>query len=205
MRGEGSPLRASRAPGSRGPAARIGAIAWASSIQFFLAQWVVQSAWTTPFSLTRNYISDLGNTVCGPFSSAYVCSPWHALMNGSFVVIGATVVLGAAFLRDALRPSRLGVVSLALIAIAGLGFVLVGVFPENVNFPPHRLGAALQFVSGNLGQVVFGIAMLRRSRGVGVFSIASGLAGLIGTALFVSGHHGPLGVGGMERVAAYPP
>ena len=87
-----------------------------------------------------------------------------------------------------------------------VGFVLVGLFPENVNFPPHRLGAALQFVSGNLGQVVIGIAMLRARRGpvVATYGIASGLAGLLATALFVSGHYLGTGLGGMERLAAYP-
>lgn len=190
-----------------GGGGRAGAIAWISSIQFFLAQIVVQSAWTTSFSLTTNYISDLGNTACGMFpvgSTTYVCSPWHAWMNASFVATGIAVILGAGLLRDNVRPSRLALASLALIAVAGVGFILVGLYPENVNFPPHRLGAGLQFVCGNLGQVVFGIAMLRRARGVAFYSIVSGLVGLFATGLFVTGNHGPLAVGGMERLAAYP-
>ena len=68
----------------------IGAIVWMLAIQFFIAQIIVQSAWTTPFSLTANYISDLGNTTCGPYpvgSSMYVCSPWHAGMNASFICL----------------------------------------------------------------------------------------------------------------------
>lgn len=119
---EGSPPRASRSPSPPGRATRIGSIAWISSLQFFLAQADVQSAWTTPFSLTRNYISDLGNTTCGMFpvgSASYVCSPWHALMNASFITTGITVLFGAALLRDALRPSRLGAKSLALTAAGG--------------------------------------------------------------------------------------
>lgn len=180
---------------------------WASSIQFFVVQAVVQSAWTTPFRLTTNYISDLGNTTCGMFpagSTNYVCSPWYAWMNASFVLTGVTTLLGAGLLRDALRSSRWGLASLVMVGIAGLGFVLVGLYPENVNFPPHNLGAGLQFVCGNLGQVAFGIAMLRRSRGLALTSIISGLVGLLATALFVTGNHRPLGVGGMERLAAYP-
>jgi hypothetical membrane protein len=184
----------------------LGAIAWSSSAQFFLAQFVVQSAWTTPFSLTRNYISDLGNTSCGPYpagSETYVCSPWHAAMNASFIVIGLTTLLGAVLLRDA-RPARPWKWGLALVAVAGVGFVLVGCFPENVNFPPHRLGAALQFVSGNLGQVVLGISLLRSRRSWDACSIASGVVGLLATVLFVSRHFLNLGIGGMERLAAYP-
>jgi len=59
-------------------AIRLGAIVWIAAIQFFIAQIVVQSAWTTPFSLTANYISDLGNTTCAPYpagSTMYVCCP----------------------------------------------------------------------------------------------------------------------------------
>ena len=36
-----------------------GAFAWILTVQFFVAQGVVQSAWTTPFSLAHNMISDL--------------------------------------------------------------------------------------------------------------------------------------------------
>ena len=188
---------------------RLGAIAWISSAQFFVAQFVVQSAWTTPFSLTRNYISDLGNTACGPLpadSGMYVCSPWHAAMNASFIVIGVTVVLGAALIRNAFRHARLWWWGLALVALGGFGFVLVGLFPENVNFPPHRLGATLQFVCGNLGQVVIGASLLgsRPWQRWGGYSITSGVVGLLATTLFASGHYLGMGIGGMERLAAYP-
>lgn len=187
----------------------LGTIAWISSVQFFLAQLVVQSAWTTPFSLTRNYISDLGNTACGPFpadSGMYVCSPWHAGMNASFTLIGLTVAFGATLLRNAFRSARLWRWGLALVALGGFGFVLVGLFPENVNFPPHRLGATLQFVSGNLGQVVLGASMLgsRHGQRWAGYSITSGVVGLLATALFASGHYLSIGIGGMERLAAYP-
>ncbi len=151
------------------------------AIQFFIAQLIVQSAWTTPFSLTTNYISDLGNTACGPYpvaSNMYVCSPWHAWMNASLV----------------------------LLALAGPGEILVGLFPENVNITPHTIGAAAHFVSGNLGILVLGIAIAatRRQIRLAVYSIILGSVGLLATALFVSGNYLGTGIGGMERIAAYP-
>jgi hypothetical protein len=90
---------------TRGP--RAGAAVWTLAVQFFVAQAVVQSAWTAPYSLAENYISDLGNTSCGPYAysaevSRYVCSPWHAWMNASFVALGLTIVVGAALVRGAL-------------------------------------------------------------------------------------------------------
>ena len=188
---------------------RLGAWCWIASLQFFVVQWIVQRAWTTPYSLRTNYISDLGNTACAPFppdSVAYVCSPWHALMNASFVITGVTIVLGSVLLAVALRAPRARVAALALLVAAGIGFVLVGLFPENVDFPPHRLGAALQFVLGNLALVVVGASLIRSGAGrrFGLVSMGFGMAGLVATALFVSRHYLGLGIGGMERVAAYP-
>src|ERR1041384_1361943 len=87
----------------------LGACVWILAIQFFIAQIIVQSAWTTPFSLTQNFISDLGNTTCGPYpkdSNMYVCSPWHAWMNASFILLGLTILVGGALVRKAFPPGR---------------------------------------------------------------------------------------------------
>ena len=188
----------------------LGALAWASSIQFFVAQAVVQSAWTTPYSLSRNYISDLGNTSCGlsevGTSLVYVCSPWHAAMNVSFVVFGIGILLGCVLVRDALPASRLWLTGLALVAVAGPGAILVGVFPEDLNLPYHKLGAGMQFISGNAGLVVVGIAMWRARRwpSLAAGAIVAGAVGLVATGLFVAEQYLGLGIGGMERAAAYP-
>lgn len=186
----------------------LGAIAWICTVQFFPVQAVVQLAWPTPFSLRRNYISDLGNTVCAPFppgSSMMVCSPWHAGMNASFALTGVLILLGAV-LFGTQHGTRLGKFGLALIAGAGVGFMLVATFPENMRTAPHRFGAALHFIGGNLGLVLLGAA-LRRSEARprwALVTIAAGMLGLLSTALFVSGHDLGAGIGGMERLAAYP-
>ena len=86
-------------------AVRLGSIVWILAIQFFVAQIVVQSAWVTPFSLMQNFISDLGNTICGPYpagSSNYVCSPWHVWMNLSFVALGLIILFGGALIHMSL-------------------------------------------------------------------------------------------------------
>jgi hypothetical membrane protein len=188
---------------------RQGAIVWMAAIQFFIAQIIVQSAWTTPFSLTANYISDLGNTTCGPYpvgSTMYVCSPRHAWMNASFILLGVIILAGAALIWRAFPSGQARTIGLALLALAGPGEILVGLFPENVNITPHSIGAAAHFVSGNLGIVVLGVvlAAARRQSPLAIYSIISGSLGLLATALFISGHFLGLGIGGMERLAAYP-
>jgi hypothetical membrane protein len=187
---------------------RAGALAWVLAVQFFVAQGVVQSAWTTPFSLAENYISDLGNTTCGPSEVGrnvlYVCSPWHAWMNASFVLLGITILAGAVLTRRAFPPGWAREAGLALVAISGPAVVLVGLFPEDLNLPYHKLGAGVQFILGNLGMAVLGAGMLGRRTGLGAFSIVAGATGLVATALFVAEIFLGIGIGGMERVAAYP-
>ncbi len=189
--------------------ARLGGWAWVLAIQFFLVQAVVQSAWDTPFSLRTNFISDLGNTACAaypPGSDSYVCSPWHALMNVSFLVLGASKVFGSILAWPVFRPSRWAAAGLVLLAVSGVGAIMVGLFPENVNGTLHRTGAGLDLVSGNLAIVVIGMALLPAGRAgdLALYSVVSGLVGLTALGLFVSERYLGLGIGGMERLAAYP-
>jgi hypothetical membrane protein len=135
-----------------------------------------------------------------------VCSPWHAGMNASFALTGVLLALGAVLLRRAQQARLLWQSGLALVALAGAGFMLVAIYPENVRAAPHHFGAALHFVGGNLGLILLGAALLQsraRTRWA-LLTIASGVSGLLATALFVSGHYLGAGHGGMERLAAYP-
>ena len=187
----------------------LGACVWILAVQFFIAQIVVQLAWRTPFSLTQNFISDLGNTTCGsypPDSAMYVCSPWHAWMNASFILLGLIILVGAALVPTAFPPARSRAAGLMLLALAGAGIIAVGLFPEDVNITYHRLGAAAHFILGNLGMVALGIALwtARRRPVLAVYTTVSGVVGLLATALFVSEHYLGMGIGGMERLAAYP-
>ncbi len=186
----------------------LGAIVWVLAVQFFIAQIVVQSAWTTPFSLTQNFISDLGNTTCAPYppdSEMYVCSPWHFWMNASFILLGLIILVGGALVSKVFPRGRIRIVGLVLLALAGVGIMAVGLFPEDVNIAYHRLGAAAHFVLGNLAMVALGIALVQGRRPtLAVFSIVSGVVGLLATALFITNHYLGMGIGSMERLAAYP-
>ncbi|MES3035804.1 MAG: DUF998 domain-containing protein [Gemmatimonadota bacterium] len=192
------------------PAVRTGAIAWLLAIQFFVAQVVVASAWPRPFSLRFDYISDLGNTTCGAYpagSSHFVCSPWHVVMNLSFMLLGVTMVLGAWLTRDAFPVGWVRTLARALFAAAGVGVLVVGIYPENGDNARHVLGAGLNFVAGNIAMIVFGLALAQRpgeQRALTAFSLIAGTVGFVATLLFVSGHYLGIGLGGMERVAAYP-
>ena len=139
---------------------RIGALAWILAVQFFVAQFVVARTWTAPFSLRTRAISDLGNTACGPSHRARsggACSPWHAVMNASFVIVGATMAAGALLTRRAFRPGAPGTIAAALFVAAGAGVILVGLYPENENAANHLVGAGVNFVAGNAALILFGL------------------------------------------------
>lgn len=186
---------------------RIGGLIWICAFQFFVAQVLAQSQWTTPFSLKTNFISDLGNTICAIYpvlNGDYVCSPWHAVMNASFVLQGLIIFGGATFVRHALQK-HYGTVAYVLMVLTAIGLIGVGVFPENENHRAHILSAGAQFITGNAAMVVIGVACMvaRRWRAFAWFSAIFGITGLLATWLFTNDYGLGLGVGGMERVAAY--
>src|SRR5688500_20178977 len=90
---------------------KLGAVAWILSLQFFVIQGVVQSAWTTPFSLAHNMISDLARVTCGPLHRApgieIACSTWHELMNASIILNGLIIPAGAALSRSLWQVNRI--------------------------------------------------------------------------------------------------
>lgn len=189
---------------------RAGAIAWIVAVQFFVTQVVVASAWSRPFSLRLDYISDLGNTACGPYPAGgthLVCSPWHAAMNLSFIVLGITMIVGARLTRSVFPAGWVRRVAVSLFAMAGVGVILVGIYPENTDNARHVMGAGLNFVAGNIAMIVYGLALAQqphRHRRLMQFSIFAGTLGMLATLLFVTGQFMGIGLGGMERVAAYP-
>jgi hypothetical membrane protein len=197
-------------PRSTAAPARAGALAWVVSVQFFITQVVVATAWPRHFSLSTDYISDLGNTFCGAYpagSTHTVCSPWHLAMNTSFLVLGVTMIIGAWLTRDAFPRGWVRELAMTLFTLAGIGVFVVGVYPENTDNAKHVLGAGLNFVAGNIAMIVYGLALAQRpsERGlIAVFSLFAGGIGMLATLLFVSGHFLGIGLGGMERVAAYP-
>ena len=132
----------------------LGPLIWFATLEYFVIQYIVAANWATPYSLLRNPISDLGNTGCGLYEGRHVCSPEHGLMNFAFVALGLLMAAGAPLIHQEFREHRLAVVGFGGMAIAGLGTVLVGLSPENVNHTVHVFGAAGPFLVGNVALVI---------------------------------------------------
>ena len=181
----------------------IGPTFWVLSVQYFLTQLFVASAWPIRFDYRLHAISDLGNTACGEYAERLVCSPEHAWMNASFVVLGVTIIIGSALLYQGFKRTAGSLVGFYFMSLAGLGTIFVGLFPENTISSLHTIGAFLPFVFGNLSMVVLGLS-LDIPRNLKWFTVGFGLVALAALALFVTGNYLGLGLGGMERIVAYP-
>jgi hypothetical membrane protein len=179
---------------------RWGGALWVGCLQFFAAEAVAAAGFAGSYSFRRNYISDLGALSCSAG-----CSPLHGLMNASFVLQGVLIFAGALVVWP-LFPTGLAKLALGLVAASGLGVALVGLAPEDSMPGWHYLGAAENLLFCNAGAALLGVALLRggASRAVGLLSRTFGLIGLAGLGGLASGHDFGLGLGGVERVAAYP-
>ena len=196
------------APARPGAGTVTGAGCWILTVAYLLVQPVVAAAWPTPYDLATSSISDLGVTGCGDFRQfddrvVYACSPRHALMNTVFVLVGLLTSVGAVLTRGVWPRRRLTWVGVAFVVLAGVGGILVGLAPANVNLAVHGAGALLQ-VTGAVGPLLLGVAAWSMQRGVAAFSVLCGVVGSAASLLYFSQVYLGLGPGGMEHLAFDP-
>jgi hypothetical membrane protein len=189
---------------------------WIGTLQFFAVETIVQSRWTIHYDRRDYYISDLGALHCERLSGERaVCSPWHTLMNISFVVQGFLILGGALLMHhlwELTLSRRQAVATTTLLTTSGLGVALVGVAPEDTVSALHVLGATANFAAGNAGLVMLyvGGRGFRHRPGAAWLGAGTAWAGLLGAvglaalATLVAGFSLGLGTGGIERVIAYP-
>jgi len=162
---------------------RSGAVLFiAGAIEFIVGMIVVQSRYPG-YSLSQNYISDLGGA----------SSPWALVFDASVIVLGICAIFGALLIWGAFpeRPSR--GVGLGFLLIAGIGAM-------------HSIVSAIAFIGAGIGLTVLSAAMTpgphwRFSR---PFTLALGVITLVATALFLTGIYLGLGPGGVERMIVAP-
>ena len=181
----------------------LGPAFWMVSLQYFIVMLAAALAWATPYSIIQNTISDLGNTACGVYGGRYVCSPLHMLMNVSFVLLGLTMIAGSSLIYHEFSKSLGSKIGFGFMALAGLGTIMVGLFPENTISILHYTGAALPFLIGNIGILLLGIT-LDLPVGFRIYTIITAAITLTALLLFITHNYLGLGQGGMERLTSYP-
>ncbi len=186
---------------------------FAAGVLYLATEAAAAFAFSPAYSYRFDYISDLGVPVCGTvYQGVAICSPWHALMNGDFVVQGLLFLAAAVAVSRAIRtPARAAFLACAALNCVGNG--LVGLFPETDPAQVagvvriHVLGAFLAIVFGNATALLsaWTLRELRLGRLHRTLSIALPIVAALALALLAGGPAatGALGHGVFERISVY--
>lgn len=160
-----------------------GVLFFIAAAQFILGI-IVAEALYPGYSISKNYISDLG------------VGPSALIFNASVFLLGSLMIIGAYFLQRAFNLKILTV----LLALAALGSMGVGIFTENSE-PMHSIASLFVFLPGGLS-AVYSYKLMKRP--FSLINILLGLMSLVALVLFAMNLYLGLGVGGMERMIVYP-
>jgi hypothetical membrane protein len=160
-----------------------GTLFFVASAQFILGL-IVAEALYPGYSISTNYISDLG---VGPSSMVF---------NTSIFLLGLLSLIGTYFLY---RAYNLKVITI-LLTISALAAMGVGIFTENSG-PMHMFVSFFVFLFGGLS-AIFSYRLMKSP--FFVIVILLGVMSLSVLFLFIGNFYCGLGVGGMERMIVYP-
>lgn len=175
-------------------AARWGALALLVRPAYVATELVVAAAATGGYGLASDTVSRLGEVGCSP---AY-CSPRHALMNGSFVVFGLLLALGAVLLAR-----RLGPWVTVLLVVSGLSSVATGLAPQDQDTTLHVLAATPLFLAQPLALLLLGARSRRDHPRTARALLATGVV-TAGAALAFVALDDSAVTGALERLALWP-
>ncbi|CAA9378171.1 MAG: hypothetical protein AVDCRST_MAG60-664 [uncultured Nocardioides sp.] len=175
-------------------AARWGAVALLLRPAYIAVELLVAATTSGGYSLLSDSVSRLGEVGC---TTTY-CSPRHDVMNASFMVFGALLVVGAALLTRPFGPWVTG-----LLIVSGLSSIATGLAPLDQGAGPHAVAAAPLFVAQPLALLALG-ARLRPDRpSLGTALIATGaLTATAALGFAVLGVSSATGL--VERLALWP-
>jgi hypothetical membrane protein len=186
----------------------VGGACWALTVVFFVGQGIAEAASAAPYSLSDSYISALGATRCGTFTSgayhAEVCSPLHWVMNSTFVITGLLMALGAVASWPGWPRRRRSAAGLILLVLGGAGQALAGLRPEDVDLGLHSVGALFGILGSSVGVLLLGLSVRPARPALGYLSLLVGFAGMVGFVLTAVAPGMRVGVGLAERLAVYP-
>jgi hypothetical membrane protein len=166
-------------------AAKAGAAVFIGTVQFAVLL-IVAEAVRPSYSVSNNYISDLGANASS-----------SSIFNSSIALLGILVLVGAYFFQKAYpwKPAT------SMIVLTGIGALGVGSFPEGSPFYLHPAFSLVTFLFAGLSALVTA-RFLRKP--LFYFSLILGAIALAALLLYEADIYLGLGPGGMERMIAYP-
>jgi hypothetical membrane protein len=179
--------------------ARTGAVLLVlGALEFVVVMIVTQLYYSSSYSLSTNYISDLGNTSHSPL--------WY-LFSAGIIALGVLSILGILLLWNTFPAGGLRVTGLALLLVASACAIVIGFFPENINGGVHSAASLGVFLLAGLGLIAIGGTM-RESTGwesMRWVSIGLGAVTLVSLGLFLFTNVGSSQYPGLfERLVVAP-
>ena len=176
-----------------------GAFFFVAVAQFVIFLFIAEGLYAG-YSLSRNYVSDLG------------IGPTSMIFNSSVFLLGLLIAVGTFFLANFSQLKTLRIL-LLLMAIGAMG---VGVFTKDFTIA-HGAVSSVAFFFGGLSAIVSAkvlekpFSLISVALGamtivsLGLFSVGMVASGsLTSNIAFDSGFYLGLGAGGMERMVIYP-
>ncbi len=179
---------------------RIALVAALLTLSYFAAEWVVSATWRGHYSYRDDRIGPLGVAFCGT-EGTWPCSALYPVLNVATVLTGlAIITLALSWIAARSVAATHGV----LLAVAGAGFALSGIFTEQVSYPTYATGLAVFTVLGPIAILLIGASNTTRLPATAkLFAAVIGLLGIIARFAYTGHFVTVLGSGGTERVAVY--
>lgn len=177
---------------------------------YFAAQVLVAWVFRPPYSFVSDVISDLGNTGCPPPGSN-ICSPRWFWMDASIVLLGIAMIVGSVLIFSEFsfssekRERGAAIAGFVCMALGGLGAILVGFVPENINTVHlHTVGTAMAIGFGQLAILILGLVLRQIPDWLREFMLVTSLFVLLAGVSIAFKHQFGIGEGALERLAQYP-
>jgi hypothetical membrane protein len=161
-----------------------GTLFFIAASQFIIGMMIAEARATSSYSIHANAISDLG---VGPSADIF---------NSSIILLGLLILAGTYFLQRAYKFKPLTI----LLILTAIGAIGVGVFTEHYQ-SIHPIVSAIAFLFGGLSCIA-SYKLLKPP--YSAIAVILGLTALAALGLFSAKVYAGLGLGGMERMIAYP-
>ncbi|HID05443.1 MAG TPA: DUF998 domain-containing protein [Aigarchaeota archaeon] len=160
----------------------------------FMFGWHVAEFLYPGYSVSGNFISDLGATCRG--GECVIVEPSASIFNSTVIFLGVMLLASSRSIHAVFKKIYVTV----LIAVTGVGAVGVGAFPETAGVL-HTIFSLVTFAGAGLAILPTATVLKPPMR---FLSLALGLTTLAALVLFASDTYLGLGPGGMERLIVYP-
>lgn len=175
------------------PRTLAGLLIFVAAAEFFSGMLVAESVYPG-YSISENYISDLGATCRS--TGCVVHEPSATIFNASAVVLGTLSVVGAYLIRRATHATVFPVLLLA----TGAAGAAIGLLPETTG-AAHTIASFVAFVFAGVS-ALWSYRLIESPFRYVAFALAA--ISLVSLGLFAGGVTLGLGLGGMERMIVYP-